>query len=169
ALHAGHGDRVPASTFRLVNTPSTPPIKVLILEGWLVGFRSLPPHLIAEKQAAPSSLTLGKHKLAHLEYVNERLKEYDVLTDEFDAFIHIDARDTQWVYGWREEQEAVLRAKGEGGMSREEVVRFVDGYFPAYELYVEGVRSGVLKGKGEGRQLRLVVGRDRRVEEVVVI
>ncbi|TVY31580.1 D-glycerate 3-kinase-like protein [Lachnellula subtilissima] len=115
AAYSGHGDRAPSSTFRLVNTPSTPPIKVLILEGWLVGFRSLPLSTIAEKRASPSTLTLRKHELAHLEYVNERLKEYDVLTDEFDAFIHIDARETQWVYGWRDEQEAVLRAKGRGG------------------------------------------------------
>jgi D-glycerate 3-kinase len=133
-----------------------------------VGFRSLPNKIIAEKQAAPS-LTLQKHKLEHLQFVNERLKEYDVLTNEFDAFIHIDAAETEWVYEWREEQEAVLRAEGKGGMSKEEVVRFVDGYFPAYELYVEGVRGGVLREKGEGRQLRLVVGRDRKVLEVIKI
>lgn len=133
-----------------------------------MGFRSLPNKIIAEKQAAPS-LTLQKHKLEHLQFVNERLKEYDVLTNEFDAFIHIDAAETEWVYEWREEQEAVLRAEGKGGMSKEEVVRFVDGYFPAYELYVEGVRGGVLREKGEGRQLRLVVGRDRKVLEVIKI
>lgn len=101
--------------------------------------------------------------------MNEKLKEYDVLTDEFDAFIHVDAQETEWVYGWREEQEEALRAQGKGGMGREEVVRFVDGYFPAYELYVEGVREGVLREKGPGRQLRLVVGRDRGVLEVVVV
>lgn len=168
ALHNGLGDRADPSTFKTVNTSGSPPIKVIILEGWLVGFRSLPDAVIAEKQAAPS-LTLKKHKLEHLLFVNEKLKEYDLLTNEFDAFIHIDAAETEWVYEWREEQEAVLRTEGKGGMSKEEVVRFVDGYFPAYELYVEGVRSGVLKEKGERRQLRLIVGRDRRVREVVEI
>jgi D-glycerate 3-kinase len=165
SAHNGLGDRADPSTFPIVNKPGEAPIQVIILEGWLVGFRSLPDSVIAEKQAAPS-LTLKQHKLEHLQFVNDKLKEYDVLTDEFDAFIHIDAEETRWVYEWREEQEAVLRAKGEGGMSKEEVVRFVDGYFPAYELYVEGVRSGVLKEKGEGRQLRLVAGRDRRVKTI---
>lgn len=168
ALHNGLGDRADPSTFKKVNAPGSAPIKVIILEGWLVGFRSLPDAEIAEKQAAPS-LTLKKHKLQHLQFVNEKLKDYDVLTNEFDAFIHIDAAETEWVYEWREEQEAVLRAEGKGGMSKEEVVWFVDGYFPAYELYVEGVRAGVLREKGKGRQLRLVVGRDRKVLEVLRI
>ncbi|TVY52043.1 putative kinase, partial [Lachnellula suecica] len=141
SAHNGLGDRAQSSSFKTVNGPSQPKISVVILEGWCVGFRALPPSVIAAKQAAPS-LTLSKHALSHLEFVNEKLKEYDVLTDEFDAFIHIDAQDTRWVYGWREEQEKALREKGQGGMSEEQVVRFVDVYFPAYELYVEGVRWG---------------------------
>lgn len=38
--------------------------------------------------------------------------------------------------------------------------------YPAYELYTEVLRSGVF-GSDSGRQLRLVVGRDRRVKEVL--
>jgi D-glycerate 3-kinase len=72
------------------------------------------------------------------------------------------------VYEWREQQEAALRHEKGVGMSPEEVKRFVDGYFPAYELFVEGVREGVLKGE-KRKQLRLVVGRDRRVKEVIEI
>lgn len=53
-------------------------------------------------------------------------------------------------------------------MTEEQVEKFVDGYFPAYELYTDALREGVFKGRkgGEGRQLRLVVGRDRRVREI---
>ncbi|KAF4627448.1 hypothetical protein G7Y89_g10705 [Cudoniella acicularis] len=149
--HFGLGDRGPSSTFHIVNKPSQLPIRVLILEGWCVGFRALPSETISQKQAAPS-FTLQNHKLSDLLFVNDKLKEYDVLTDEFDAFIHIDAEDTQWVYKWREEQEEALRVRGTG-MSSEEVKKFVDGYFPAYELFVDGVREGVLREKGEGRQL----------------
>jgi D-glycerate 3-kinase len=56
-------------------------------------------------------------------------------------------------------------------MSDEQVVAFVDGYYPAYELFTKGVRKGVLNGgkESQGAQLRLVVGRDRRVVEAVEI
>lgn len=66
-------------------------------------------------------------------------------------------------------------------MSDAEVKAFVDGYYPSYELYTETLRRGVFRpedGEGdqeedgagwEGRQLRLVVGEDRRVREVIKI
>ena len=118
-----------------------------------------------EKQKEPS-VTLHKHRLQDLQFVNEKLREYDGITDTFDAFIHIDAEDTGFVYEWRLEQERALRREKGRGMSDEMVRRFVDGYMPGYELWGERVRAGVIK-RGEGRQLRLVVGRDRKVKEVV--
>jgi D-glycerate 3-kinase len=56
-------------------------------------------------------------------------------------------------------------------MSREEVERFVDGYYPAYELFTGKLREGLFAGQdgGKGRQLRLVVGKDRRVRQVIEI
>lgn len=94
--------------------------------------------------------------------------------DQFDAFIHIDTQNLEWVYEWRLEQEEQMRREmpgGVGGMGKEMVKKFVDGYFPAYELYEEGVRRGVFEGDEtkRGRQLRIVVGRDRGVVESMVI
>ena len=40
--------------------------------------------------------------------------------------------------------------------------------YPAYELYTDVLRKGIFDGE-KGRQLRLVVGEDRRVREVVEI
>lgn len=87
-----------------------------------------------------------------------------------DAFVHIDAEDTEYVYAWRAEQEAQLRREKGSGMSEAQVRRFVDAYYPAYELYTEGVRRGVFEGVPgrEGCQLRVVVGRDRGVVESMV-
>lgn len=59
--------------------------------------------------------------------MNEKLREYDALTDMLNAFIHIDAEDTQFVYKWRLEQEAKMREEKGRGMSDEGVVDFVNG------------------------------------------
>ena len=47
------------------------------------------------------------------------------------------------MYTWRLEQEHNLwKSKGKG-MSDDDVKTFVDGYYPAYELYTEGLRRGL--------------------------
>ncbi|KAL2107873.1 hypothetical protein VUR80DRAFT_4662 [Thermomyces stellatus] len=168
AAFSGRGDRLPESEWLVVNAPDEPKVEIVILEGWCVGFRSLSLAELQEKWKG-ESLTLKHHSVEDLAFVNEALKGYDVVTDLFDAFVHIDSEDLSYVYAWRQEQEAKLREERGTGMTDEEVVTFVDGYFPGYELYSEGVRKGVL-GKGkEGRQLRLVVGKDRRVKEKYII
>ncbi|KAJ3494247.1 hypothetical protein NLG97_g4200 [Lecanicillium saksenae] len=124
----------------------------------------------APLEKAPSR-TLQSHKLEHLLLVNQNLRAYDTLTSLFDLFIQIDSEDTEYVYIWRAEQEDHLRLiKGDpnAGMTQEQVVHFVDGYYPAYELYTDGVRSGIFSDR-PGCQLRMVVGRDRSVKQVMRI
>jgi len=133
-----------------------------------VGFRALTPEQVKAKQQSPST-TLHTHRIENLLFVNDKLRGYNIITDCFDAFIHIDAEKTSFVYEWRLQQEAALRREKGSGMSDEKVREFVDGYYPAYELFTEGVRKGVVKEKGEGRQLRLVVGKDRRVKEIITV
>jgi D-glycerate 3-kinase len=102
----------------------------------------------------------------------------------FDAFIHIDAADTKWVYEWRLQAERKMRQEKGKGMTDEQVIKFVDGCtykmslfplrytstssltpdYPAYELYTETLRNGIFSDPG--RQLRLIVGKTRRVESV---
>jgi D-glycerate 3-kinase len=170
SAYNGQGDRVAPSSWKSVNTPSQPKIQVVIFEGWCVGFRSISSDEVKRKWDE-GGVTLGRHRLQDLLFVNEKLREYEVLNEAFDAFIHIDAEETGYVYAWRQEQEEVLRREKGRGMSREEVERFVDGYYPAYELFTEKLRMGLFSGVdgGKGRQLRLVVGRDRRVKEVIEI
>jgi D-glycerate 3-kinase len=169
SAYSGLGDRLPPSTWP---TTTTPP-QVLILEGWCVGFRPLPPSDLEAAWRSPGSRTLHRHKLEHLQYVNSHLAEYDgCINALLDAFVHVDAERTEYVYAWRAEQEAQLRRESGGrGMTEEQVVKFVDAYYPAYELYTDGVRTGIFGGDAakRGCQLRLVVGRDRRVTESVVI
>jgi D-glycerate 3-kinase len=168
----GQGDRVPPSQWASVNGPGQPKAQVIIFEGWCVGFRALSSAEVEAKKSQPGTITLYKHRLEDLLFVNEKLKAYDVMTDCFDAFIHIDAEETGFVYDWRQQQEAALRRDKGTGMSEEEVNKFVDGYYPAYELFTAALRDGIFKNKEnltKGRQLRLIVGKDRRVRQVIEI
>ncbi|KIX02298.1 uncharacterized protein Z518_08238 [Rhinocladiella mackenziei CBS 650.93] len=184
AAFAGQGDRVPEDEWETVNTDPSHPARVVLFEGWSVGFRPLSSEILASTHAAAVSAAqnatpespyrgcLGYNSLESVTTINDALKAYDALTSQLDAFIHIDAQDTIYVYKWRLEQEAGLRASRGTGMTDEQVRHFVDGYYPSYELYTETLHEGVFKGTKEdwrGRQLRLVVGEDRKVREVVRI
>lgn len=94
-----------------------------------------------------------------------------------------DAEETQYVYDWRLQQEAALRLAKGRGMSDEQVINFVNGCkrlsfvliqikqvlmtnldYPAYELYTEVLRHGIYHE--QGKQMRLVVDKTRKVKEV---
>lgn len=167
AAFDGLGDRRPEDAWIAVNQAGSQPVRVVLLEGWCVGFRSIAPEEVKAKWLAPSR-TLGLHKLEDLLFINDRLKEYDVVTDMFDAFIHIDAEDTEFVYDWRLQQEQQLRRERGTGMTDEQVVKFVDAYYPAYELFCDRVRSGIFPDR-QGSQLRLIVGKDRMVVDSMLI
>ncbi|KAK3353637.1 P-loop containing nucleoside triphosphate hydrolase protein [Lasiosphaeria hispida] len=168
AAFSGLGDRVPPSQWPAVNEPGKPCIRVVLLEGWCVGFRALSDAAVEEAWQAPLARTLHRHTLENLLFVNNQLRAYDALTDQLDAFIHIDAEDTEYVYVWRGQQEEQLRRERGTGMTDEQVVKFVDAYYPAYELFSYGVCRGIFPDR-PGCQLRLVVGRDRSVQDKIVI
>lgn len=187
AAFSGQGDRLPESCWDRVNDDSSDPIRVVIFEGWCAGFRPLTPeklgilHSIAVSQlkACPSTYTgrLAYVTLANIGDVNTALRSFNDVTDQFDALVHIDAADTAYVFKWRLEQETKLRREKGAGMTEKQVRHFVDGYYPSYELYTQALRRGVFTppqdhtrdGSWKGKQLRLVVGEDRRVKEVIVI
>ncbi|KAM0718660.1 hypothetical protein Q7P37_005731 [Cladosporium fusiforme] len=171
----GAGDRRPESEWAICNREGAPPVEVVIFEGWCVGFRALSDEDVERKwKAAVDEFKakgnayngrLGRLQLDNVLFVNSKLREYDEMTSQLGAFVHIDAADPQYVYDWRQQQEAAMRASKGTGMSEDQVNNFVNGYYPAYELYTEVLRDGIYAEKG--RQLRLVVDKSRRVKEVV--
>lgn len=174
SAHHGKGDRVDEAKWNVVNRPGDAPIDVVIFEGWCVGFRPLANAEIEQKwrhaveadtqllnSGKPPSGRLGSNSLESALFVNNALRSYDELTDYLDAFVFLDAENTQYVYDWRLEQERKMRDEKNSGMTDEQVDKFVDGYYPAYELFTERLRRGIFKKIG--RQLTLEVGRDRRV------
>ena len=173
SAHSGQGDRIPAEKWDIVNRNGSAKTKVVIFEGWCVGFRALPQEELQRKwQDAFKKRNSGTYqgrlawiKLEDVEFVNENLKRYDELTNQLDAVIHLDAENPMFVYQWRIEQEVHLRKLKGSGMTDEQVVDFVNGYYPAYELFTDGLRTGVFGEKG--KQLRLTIGKDRKVKEIL--
>ncbi|KAJ5295144.1 hypothetical protein PENANT_c035G07959 [Penicillium antarcticum] len=182
----GQGDRVPKDQWKVVNEEGQDKVKIVIFEGWCVGFRAWDDHTlrakwenaVRQKESGDYNGRLGHVQFEDVKAVNDALKRYDILTGKLDALIHIDAENPRFVYEWRQEQERTLRAAKGTGMTEEQVNHFVDGYYPSYELFTETLREGVFKPAShnsvsdsdwQGRQLRLVVNRDRRVQEVIKI
>ena len=146
----GHGDRVPSSEWAIAQ----PPFDVILFEGWCLGFQAISPSAVAEKQStAIHPGTLSHHALEHLQFVNEKLKRYSRLWDFLDAVVWLNARDIEFVYVWRLQQEHAMKAALGRGMTDEQVKKFVDGYMPAYEMYIDGLMHGELFKDKKGRQI----------------
>lgn len=84
---AGQGDRVPTAQWQVVNEGDEK-VKVVIFEGWCVGFRAWDDHTLRAKwEAAVRQKESGDYdgRLGHVQFedvkaVNDALRHYDVLT-----------------------------------------------------------------------------------------
>lgn len=157
----GHGDRVPSSEWRTAQ----PPFDVILFEGWCVGFKAISSAAVAEKQSSSKHPgTLSHHNLEHLQFVNKKLEEYARLWDRFDALVWLNAQDISFVYAWRLQQEHAMKAALGRGMTDDQVRKFVDGYMPAYEMYIDGLMQGELFATKSGRQiLRIDYDQNRKI------
>lgn len=176
SVYNGQGDRVPKVRWAVVNQEGQPETKVVILEGWCVGFRPLSQEGLRgkwekarnQRETEEYQGRLGFNKVEDVAFVNEALRGYDPLTDQLDVLIHLDAENPTFVFQWRMQQEVALRQAKGSVMTDEQVIEFVNGYYPAYELFTDNLRAGVFDGE-EGKQLRLVIGEDRKVKEMINI
>lgn len=170
AAFSGLGDRLPESQWEPVNRPGQPPVRLVLIDGWCLGFRALSDDAVAARRQHPSR-SLDAHALDDLLFVNNQLRSYDGVTQLLDVFIQLDADDLDYVYLWRQQQEDSLRAaRGDpsAGMTPDQVARFVDGYMPAYELYLDSLRAGLFPLR-PGCHLRIIVDRERKVKQVLQI
>lgn len=85
----GQGDRVPQDEWIQLNRDGQPPIDVIIIEGWCLGFRALDDAgLTAKWEDARKARNqdqgycgrLGHNRLDDVRFVNEALKGYDAIT-----------------------------------------------------------------------------------------
>ncbi|ANB11699.1 Tda10p [Sugiyamaella lignohabitans] len=144
----GQGDRS-TNTF-----PVKPYYDIVLFEGWCVGFRQLPESVVEQIWKA-STGPLSHHSLDHVKFVNRALAQYDQIWSKFHALIQIEALDLNYIYEWRTQQEHDLIQKKGSGMTDAQVRQFVDGYMPAYELYLRTLQ--------QTRSLAITLNRDRKV------
>ena len=91
AAFAGAGDRVPEEEWATVVVNDGSPVRVVLFEGWCVGFRALDPESLRRKWAAAVAARetdphhyngrLGYNSLQSVADINEALREYDQITE----------------------------------------------------------------------------------------
>lgn len=121
---SGKGDRADGSQWTVLRSPPD----IVLLEGWCLGFR-------AKQDAATVSEP-------DVEVVDRFLAEPDTyrkMHHMVDAWIVLKVASPQFVYNWREQAEAAMRAAGKPAMTEEEVKDFVNRYMPAYATYLPGL------------------------------
>lgn len=172
SLFNGEGGRVPSNQWETIASCD---IDIVLFEGWCVGFQPLVEEKIqlrweeaGEATCGPAypTDTLKEHDVEHLLGVNESLRQYCELfmgPKHFNYLLHLDTDNLASVYEWRMDQERALRQYKGAGMTDEEVIKFVKGYMPAYELYLNQLRKGLFAGiEGKG-QLRVVLDQGRKI------
>lgn len=181
SLFNGEGDRAPRESWRRV--PAGTRVDVVVFEGWCVGFQPLIDEVIKERwnkelQAQTTKYptqTLKDHAIEHFLDVNNNLRRYCEMfmgPQHFDYLVHLDTDDLVNVYEWRIQQEHALWQVKNQGMTDDEVVNFVKGYMPAYELYLDQLRGGFFKSdgscKGKG-QLSVILDKERKIVKLAGI
>ncbi|TIB00317.1 hypothetical protein E3P96_02673 [Wallemia ichthyophaga] len=172
SLHSGQGDRKAKGEWRSINLQPSNPIRVVIFEGWSVGFRPLEPAVLSaqHKSATHSepSLTnqLAEHSLQDVLDINSALRDYDTFFSGpqfFDGLVYLQTLELGYVYDWRQQQEQGLRDANKPHQSEEGIINFVKNYMIAYELYLPQLTQGFFGSQNKGRQLTLTLNKQREM------
>jgi len=114
--HQGQGDRAVETQWPEIALP----VDIVLVEGWMLGFRPLSPDAITDP---------------HLQQINRLLDQYTGWHSLLDSFVYIRPDDPAHVLDWRSEAEERMKAKGLPGMSASEVRAYAEKFLPAYRLY----------------------------------
>lgn len=123
SAHGGRGDRAPESDWREVHGP----LDVVIVEGWMLGFTTVPESVLPDPLMAAPNLALG---------------QYAAWYALIDQWIVLRAAEPEFVLEWRVEAEETMKASGKPGLSREAITDYVQRFLPAYRTYATGVADG---------------------------
>lgn len=139
SAHSGRGDRAPIERW----TRLEPPVDVVLLEGWMLGFTAVAEATLAD---------------LHLHAPNRALAGYARWYRHIDAWILLRALDPGFVLRWRVEAEERSKATGAPGLSRAEIEDYVRRFLPAYRTW-----SGAPSGVAHDRTLELFIDVERRL------
>ena len=152
AAHSGKGDRAPQTSWPQV----TGPVDIVLFEGWMLGFTAKGPRV-----AAVVELPLGA--------VDQYLDAYREIWDtHVHSWLVVAVENPHWVFKWRQEAEAQLRATAGAGMTDAEVEAFVERYMPAYTAYLPALYESGPTTCRPGRWLKLSVREDRSLKSAEV-
>lgn len=168
SLYNGQGGRTAIDTWKAVNLDRD--LDVLIFEGWCLGFQPLRDEEVeqlwredillqsgntgASLQLNPLTHALHNHALEDLLLVNNNLRHYcDSFMGSwrFHSFVHLSTDKLENVYKWRLDQERALAESVRSAMTGEQVVQFVRGYMPAYNLYLAKLEQENVFGSRDGK------------------
>jgi len=143
----GKGDRASLQSWSKAETP----VDVVLLEGWMAGFKPLDP-------GAPF---LKEHE--GLAEVNRFLSQYEELDSLIDAWVVIRVHNPVVVFNWRLQAEHEMKAKGAAGMSDTEIRGFCQRFMPAYAAYLPELYCNALKCGVDGKPtITCMVDAERR-------
>jgi D-glycerate 3-kinase len=149
SLCGGRGDRASRERWPVVEGP----VDVILLEGWMLGFRPL-----------PSGGEERGRREEGLKDVNHYLGKYEKWHELVDAWVVVQVEEVEVIYKWRLEAERRMREeKGkEGSMTDVEVADFVSRFLPAYEAYLQPSLYAADALPPEKPVLRVLIDRDRK-------
>ena len=105
----GQGERTSQNEWKVVNRIGEERIRIVILEGWCVGFRALETQELREKweeaviqrKNGKYQGRLGWNRFQDVEFVNEALREYDALTEYGSTYNpHTKPRSNLGIVSW---------------------------------------------------------------------
>ncbi|KAG9001396.1 hypothetical protein FRB94_004808 [Tulasnella sp. JGI-2019a] len=189
SLFNGEGDRGPTGSWLTVD----PPVDIVILEGWCMGFYPLEDSELTKRyeevistpsneDSLPNIRTIMESvSLDDMRTINMYLKDYPLrLYSFFSMFIQIKpGSDNPYspIYKLRLEQEHHMKSMNGGeGMTDEQVKLFIDRYIPGYLFFAGGIERGSLmlddaitsvdNPPWKGSLLRVTIDEDRRLSSV---
>jgi len=168
-LQGGQGDRT---------TPWSGPADALLLEGWLLGCRPLPPPLLAQQLQDPGGPLAGWRpaQRAWLQRCNGALGAYGPLWDLLDRLVVLWPQDWRLPRRWRFQAEARQRRRGGAWLNPAQLQALVEASLLSLppELYqrpllpraawvrlLDGRRRVVWEGSGAAAPPGLVPGDER--------
>lgn len=139
SLNNGRGDR---SGFNSINDD----VKVLFIEGWMIGFQPIAESDIVKKLEIINNEHLifkTQPTLANYLQINENLKAYIPIWHLCTHIVRLQPLDMHFIYKWRTDQEHGLIKLTGSGLTDEQVKAFVDQYWGCYILYADSIPSEV--------------------------